>query len=86
MSEMLVSAERRAIPSVMQQQQPSQPVLRYMPVVPSTPAPTFNLYIVGGCEISLCVAIDFTRSKGDSQDPESLYHIKSMEVRTVMRW
>eukprot|EP00027_Filamoeba_sp_ATCC50430_P000378 CAMPEP_0168556542 /NCGR_PEP_ID=MMETSP0413-20121227/8939_1 /TAXON_ID=136452 /ORGANISM="Filamoeba nolandi, Strain NC-AS-23-1" /LENGTH=553 /DNA_ID=CAMNT_0008587497 /DNA_START=38 /DNA_END=1699 /DNA_ORIENTATION=+ len=36
---------------------------------------TFLDYIVGGCKISLMVAIDFTGSNGDPRKPESLHFI-----------
>ncbi len=34
---------------------------------------TFLDYVFGGCEISLAVAIDFTLSNGDPNDPKSLH-------------
>lgn len=37
--------------------------------------PTFADYVRGGCEISLCVAIDFTGSNGDPRQPGSLHDI-----------
>ena len=37
--------------------------------------PSFLDYMRGGCEINLCVAIDFTGSNGDPRDPRSLHHI-----------
>ena len=36
--------------------------------------PTFIDYILGGCEISLSVAIDFTGSNGDPRVPGTLHH------------
>ena len=36
--------------------------------------PTFIDYILGGCEISLSVAIDFTGSNGDPRTPGTLHH------------
>eukprot|EP00300_Choanocystis_sp_HF-7_P023988 c25381_g1_i1.p1 GENE.c25381_g1_i1~~c25381_g1_i1.p1 ORF type:complete len:553 (+),score=122.76 c25381_g1_i1:34-1692(+) len=38
---------------------------------------TFLDYIVGGCEVSLNVAIDFTASNNPPQDPRSLHHISA---------
>lgn len=52
--------------------QPS--VKQNIPVVASKPVPTFVDYISGGCEISLCVAIDFTGSNGDPRVPGTLHH------------
>lgn len=34
---------------------------------------TFLDYVFGGCEISLSLAIDFTLSNGDPNDPKSLH-------------
>lgn len=34
---------------------------------------TFLDYVFGGCDISLAVAIDFTLSNGDPNDPNSLH-------------
>jgi hypothetical protein len=34
---------------------------------------TFLDYVFGGCEISLVVAVDFTLSNGDPNDPKSLH-------------
>jgi hypothetical protein len=34
---------------------------------------TFLDYVFGGCEISLGLAIDFTLSNGDPNDPKSLH-------------
>ena len=36
--------------------------------------PKFSDYILGGCEISLIVAIDFTGSNGDPRVPGTLHH------------
>ena len=36
--------------------------------------PTFLDYIDGGCEMQLCVAIDFTGSNGDPRDRDSLHY------------
>lgn len=46
-------------------------------VTTPTPTPTssFMDYISGGCEISLCVAIDFTGSNGDPRVPGTLHHM-----------
>jgi hypothetical protein len=35
---------------------------------------TFLEYIFGGCEISLSLAVDFTLSNGNPNDPESLHY------------
>lgn len=37
--------------------------------------PTFTDYIRGGCELNLCVAIDFTGSNGDPRSPGTLHYI-----------
>jgi hypothetical protein len=37
--------------------------------------PNFTDYIMGGCELSLIVAIDFTGSNGDPKTPQSLHYI-----------
>lgn len=39
------------------------------------PHPTFQQFIVGGCELSMVVAIDFTGSNGDPMSPSSLHYI-----------
>jgi len=39
------------------------------------PHPTFQQFVVGGCEISLVVAIDFTGSNGDPASPSSLHYV-----------
>jgi len=38
------------------------------------PQATFADYMRGGCEMSLCVAIDFTGSNGDPRQPGTLHH------------
>ena len=38
---------------------------------------TFLDYVFGGCEISLSVAIDFTLSNGNPNEPESLHFFNS---------
>ena len=37
--------------------------------------PSFTDFIMGGCEVSLIVAIDFTGSNGDPKTPQSLHYI-----------
>jgi hypothetical protein len=37
--------------------------------------PTFSQYIMGGCEVKLQVAIDFTGSNGDPHQPDSLHYV-----------
>ncbi len=37
--------------------------------------PTFSDYVMGGCEVSLMVAIDFTGSNGDPLQSDSLHYI-----------
>lgn len=37
--------------------------------------PTFSDYVMGGCEITLVVGIDFTASNGIVTDPKSLHHM-----------
>ncbi|KAL7551847.1 hypothetical protein ACHAWF_015046 [Thalassiosira exigua] len=41
---------------------------------PQTKPPTFVDYISGNCELSMCVAIDFTGSNGDPRRPGTLHH------------
>lgn len=38
---------------------------------------SFMDYLIGGCEINLITAIDFTASNGDPRDPKSLHYITS---------
>jgi hypothetical protein len=38
--------------------------------------PSMTDYLMGGCEISLIAAIDFTVSNGDPSTPNSLHHIR----------
>jgi len=55
----------------------------YVPGAPPAPAaplatsssPTFVDYISGGCQLNLCVAIDFTGSNGDPRKPGTLHYI-----------
>jgi len=37
----------------------------------------FTDYMLGGCEINMCVAIDFTGSNGDPRQPGTLHHFNS---------
>mmetsp|Transcript_15894 Transcript_15894/g.20170 ORF Transcript_15894/g.20170 Transcript_15894/m.20170 type:complete len:612 (-) Transcript_15894:99-1934(-) len=47
-----------------------------IPFTPPPPAPpTFLNYINGGCEMQLCVAIDFTGSNGDPRKPGTLHYL-----------
>jgi hypothetical protein len=39
------------------------------------PHPTFQQFIIGGLEISMIVAIDFTGSNGDPMTPQSLHYL-----------
>lgn len=41
--------------------------------------PTFADYVVGGCEISLVVCVDYTGSNGDPHQPSSLHHISAIQ-------
>lgn len=45
--------------------------------VPTIPArtPTFTQYLHGGCEINLCVAIDYTGSNGDPREEGTLHYL-----------
>ena len=50
----------------------------YVPGAPASAAagrPTFVDYVSGGCELNLCVAIDFTGSNGDPRKPGTLHYI-----------
>lgn len=42
--------------------------------------PSFSDFIVGGCELSLIVAIDFTGSNGDPKMPQSLHYVDTTGV------
>mmetsp|Transcript_29570 Transcript_29570/g.60175 ORF Transcript_29570/g.60175 Transcript_29570/m.60175 type:complete len:680 (+) Transcript_29570:384-2423(+) len=44
------------------------------PIIPPQQTPTFVDYISGNCELSMCVAIDFTGSNGDPRKPGTLHH------------
>lgn len=44
-----------------------------VPTIP-TRAPTFTQYLHGGCEINLCVAIDFTGSNGNPREEGTLHY------------
>ncbi len=55
-----------------------QPSAVFAPVPfapPPPPPPTFLDYINGGCEMQLCVAIDFTGSNGDPRRPGTLHYL-----------
>ena len=41
--------------------------------------PTFADFILGGCEVSAIVAVDYTGSNGDPQQASSLHHISSQK-------
>ena len=43
--------------------------------VPPPRPPTFLDYINGGCEMQMCVAIDFTGSNGDPRKPGTLHYL-----------
>lgn len=45
---------------------------------------TFLDYIFGGCEISLQVALDFTASNGNVQNPNSLHYITNGQPNQYM--
>ncbi|KAL9179977.1 hypothetical protein ACHAXT_007947 [Thalassiosira profunda] len=46
-----------------------------MPVpMPPPQRPTFVDYVSGNCDLSMCVAIDFTGSNGDPRKPGTLHH------------
>jgi len=55
--------------------------VRITPTAPPLPrpiaagSPAFTDYVRGGCEINLCVAIDFTGSNGDPRKPGTLHYI-----------
>ena len=51
---------------------PSAPPLLVAPIPGKH---TFTEYIAGGCEMNLCVAIDFTGSNGDPRQPGTLHHL-----------
>jgi len=53
--------------------QPIPPPMAYAPSTPSKPK--FVDYISGGCELQMCVAIDFTGSNGDPRRPGTLHYI-----------
>ena len=55
-----------------------QPSAVFAPVPfapPPPPPPTFLDYINGGCEMQLCIAIDFTGSNGDPRKPGTLHYL-----------
>mmetsp|Transcript_54596 Transcript_54596/g.65699 ORF Transcript_54596/g.65699 Transcript_54596/m.65699 type:complete len:479 (+) Transcript_54596:275-1711(+) len=54
---------------------PSAPLVVPPISVPSTSRPTFVDYVSSGCELSMCVAIDFTGSNGDPRQPGTLHNI-----------
>jgi hypothetical protein len=55
---------------------PSAPIFTPVPFAPPPPSPpTFLDYINGGCEMQLCVAIDFTGSNGDPRKPGTLHYL-----------
>eukprot|EP00854_Cymbomonas_tetramitiformis_P002444 gene2444-3178_t len=39
--------------------------------------PTFLDYLLGGCELDLAIAVDFTKSNGDPATPQSLHHLRT---------
>jgi hypothetical protein len=53
--------------------EPSAPPIPFTP--PPAVKPSYLEYIRGGCEMQLCVAIDFTGSNGDPRQPGTLHYI-----------
>ena len=47
--------------------------------------PSFLDYVVGGLEISLLIAIDFTKSNGDSSEESSLHYIDTKNPNEYMK-
>lgn len=45
------------------------------PMAPPLAKPSFVDYLTGGCELEMCVAIDFTGSNGDPRKPGTLHYI-----------
>jgi hypothetical protein len=41
--------------------------------------PTFADYIMGGCEVSAIIAIDYTGSNGDPHQPSSLHYVSTVQ-------
>ena len=52
---------------------PSAPA--FIPMPPPSSKPSFLDYLQGGCEINLCIAIDFTGSNGDPRKPGTLHYL-----------
>jgi len=70
MAELHVAADPEPTP------EPSAPAFTPIPFAPPPPPPpTFLNYINGGCEMQLCVAIDFTGSNGDPRKPGTLHYL-----------
>jgi len=42
----------------------------------TTSRPTFFDYVTGGCQLNLCIAIDFTGSNGDPRQPGTLHYMR----------
>jgi copine 1/2/3 len=57
---------------------PAAPVAAAAAFVPSAGQPTFVDYVSGGCELQVCVAIDFTGSNGTSRS-----QIKMIEMCAI---
>ena len=68
-----------AEPAEEEEETPPPPPMPSAPPIPFTPPPpvppSFLDYINGGCEMQLCVAIDFTGSNGDPRQPGTLHYI-----------
>jgi len=77
--------EKMAALDVSEAPTPSAPIPSAPAPIPSAPPipftapppapPTFLNYIEGGCEMQLCVAIDFTGSNGDPRKPGTLHYL-----------
>mmetsp|Transcript_20135 Transcript_20135/g.22808 ORF Transcript_20135/g.22808 Transcript_20135/m.22808 type:complete len:323 (+) Transcript_20135:411-1379(+) len=61
------------VPSATSAPTPSAPSIPFTPPPPASPS--FLDYIEGGCEMQLCVAIDFTGSNGDPRKPGTLHYL-----------
>jgi len=69
------AADPSVVPMPVPMQQFNNMNLGSMPAPVAPPKkPTFVDYISGNCELSMCVAIDFTGSNGDPRRPGTLHH------------
>eukprot|EP00978_Attheya_sp_CCMP212_P031427 scaffold118712_cov51-Attheya_sp.AAC.3 len=71
------------VPSVAPIPIPFNPQISVAPPQQSNNGPSFVDYILGSCQLSMCVAIDFTGSNGDPRKPGTLHYLNPHTTERV---